>query len=72
MNPNDALKEVERCADALTKALNAADGQGVKVDIEVVQRAHAGQQPAGRQVLVHHHEPDSGIRPEHLHSANDS
>ncbi|MEN3793289.1 hypothetical protein [Fulvimarina sp. MAC3] len=71
MNPNDAIKEVQRCADALTKALNAAADQGAHVEIEIVQRSHGGQQPAGREVQVRY-EQDSGIRPENLNSANDS
>ncbi|MER0239677.1 hypothetical protein [Fulvimarina sp. MAC8] len=71
MNPNDAIKEVQRCADALTKALNAAAEQGLKLDIEVLERSQAGQHPAGRQVVVQHHEPDTGIRPQDLNSTND-
>ncbi|WP_148227454.1 hypothetical protein [Fulvimarina pelagi] len=71
MDQNDALKEVQRCADALTKAMNAAEQQGLHVDIEVVERAPGGQRPEGRYVLVHRHEADTGIRPENLHSAND-
>lgn len=70
MNPQDAVKEVERCAGALSKALNAAAAAGQTVDIEVVKRARSGRRADLREVLVHHHDRQAGIKPEELHSAN--
>ncbi|MDY8110037.1 hypothetical protein U0C82_12895 [Fulvimarina sp. 2208YS6-2-32] len=71
MTMSDAATEVRRCAEALTKALNDAAAAGQSMTVEVVQHERDGARADRREVIVHHHDADSGIKPEDLNSAND-
>ncbi|SMC37122.1 hypothetical protein SAMN06297251_101453 [Fulvimarina manganoxydans] len=71
MTREEAIQEVHRCAEALSKALNQAAELGQSVDVEVVSHPREGSRTDRRRVVVHLSGSDVGRRPEDLHSAND-